>query len=305
MNKIIISAVFLYSLMALSCGTTKKAITATPPTVTEVKAEKEAQVVTEEKENTTIEKVVDATEKVAEKSTTPEQKEVKVSPEIIEEDKASAEAFNHNAWDLLLQKHVSNSGIVDYKGFKEDRAVLKAYLDELATNLPEDNWTREDKLAYWINVYNAYTVKLIIDNYPIKSIKDIKDPWGKRFFKLGSKWYNLNDVEHQILRKMNEPRIHFAIVCASISCPKLENRAFYASNLEERLTSATKAFLNDASRNNISENSLKISKIFKWFTKDFKQNNGSLATFINTYTDIEIAKNAKISYNDYNWNLNE
>jgi len=177
-------------------------------------------------------------------------------------------------------------------------------LNQLASNIPQDSWTREDKLAYWINVYNAFTVKLIIDNYPTTSIKDIKDPWSKRFFKLGNKPYSLNDVEHKILRKMDEPRIHFVIVCASVSCPKLENRAFSATNLEEQLIKATKGFLADSSRNNITQDRLKISKIFKWFTKDFKQN-GSLVDFINTYTDIDINKNAKISYNDYDWNLNE
>jgi hypothetical protein len=121
---------------------------------------------------------------------------------------------------------------------------------------------------------------------------------------LGEKWYNLDEIEHQILRKMNEPRIHFAIVCASYSCPKLQNEAFVASNLEQQLTKATKKFLNDPERNSISKDNLELSKIFKWFAKDFKRN-GSLIDFLNQYTDVKISTKARINYKDYNWDLNE
>ena len=141
-------------------------------------------------------------------------------------------------------------------------------------------------------------------HYPIKSIKDIKDPWQQRFRKLGDKWYNLDEIEHQILRKMNEPRIHFAIVCASVSCPKLKNEAFIAPRLEAQLTQATKDFLNDTTKNQVTPNNVKLSKIFKWFAKDFKTE-GSLIDFINLYAKNKIDKNAKISYLNYDWNLNE
>ena len=159
-------------------------------------------------------------------------------------------------------------------------------------------------MAYWINAYNALTVDLILRNHPIKSIKDIKDPWDQRLWKFGNKWQNLNDIEHQILRKMNEPRIHFAIVCASVSCPKLQNNAFTSSNLDAQLTAFTKEFLNDESKNKFSENRIELSKIFKWFKKDFEQN-GSLIDFLNTYSDFEISNNAKKNYTNYNWNLND
>jgi hypothetical protein len=141
-------------------------------------------------------------------------------------------------------------------------------------------------------------------HYPLKSIKDIKNPWGQRIWRIGDKLYNLEDIEHQILRKMDEPRIHFAIVCASISCPKLQNEAFQASKIDTQLTKATKEFLADTNRNNISKYSLELSKIFQWFSKDFKQN-GSLIDFLNQYADIEISDKAKIKFKDYNWNLNE
>ncbi len=216
----------------------------------------------------------------------------------------SARKEIHNLWDELLQKHVSAEGNVDYVGFKTDYKQLLKYFKVLELELPNDKWSSEDILAYWINAYNAFTIDLILRHYPVKSIKDIKDPWGQRFWKLGPKWYHLNEIEHDILRKMDEPRIHFAIVCASFSCPKLQNKAFTVEGIDQQLTDATRTFLMDPKRNNITENSLEISKIFQWFAKDFKQN-GSLIDFLNTYSDVTIANNAKKRFKDYNWDLNE
>lgn len=212
--------------------------------------------------------------------------------------------FNHNNFNELLKKHVDEKGNVNYKGFKTDWKSLKQYINQLAQNTPQSTWSKNEILAYWINAYNALTIDLILRHYPVKSIKDIKDPWKQRFWKLNQKWYNLDEIEHQILRKMNEPRIHFAIVCASVSCPKLLNKAYSANNLDEDLTLTTKAFLNDASKNEISSQHIKLSKIFKWFAKDFKTE-GSLIDFLNRYSDIKISANAKKSFKDYNWNLNE
>ena len=139
----------------------------------------------------------------------------------------------------------------------------------------------------------------------LKVLKILKNLGINVLWKFGDKWLNLNDIEHQILRKMDEPRIHFAIVCASVSCPKLQNEAFTNDNLEEQLTNATKEFLTDNSKNRLSDNSIKLSKIFKWFGKDFKTKNSSLIDFLNQYSDITISSNAKKSYLDYNWDLNE
>jgi hypothetical protein len=214
------------------------------------------------------------------------------------------EFFNHSSWNTLLKKHVSNSGNVNYKAFKINRKSLLNYIALLSENIPTNKWSKEDKLAYWMNAYNAMTIDLILRHYSIKSIKDIKNPWDQRFWKLGDKWYNLNEIEHDILRKMNEPRIHFGIVCASYSCPKLLNEAFTDSNLEEQLTQVTKDFLADSERNSISENNIQISKIFQWFAKDFKQN-GSLIDFLNQYSTIKISAKAKKTFKDYNWDLNE
>ncbi len=212
--------------------------------------------------------------------------------------------FDHKRWTKLLQQFVTEDGKVNYQKIRVNKTNLTVYIDDLTHNTPNKHWSKQEKLAYWINAYNALTVDLIIRNYPVKSIKDIKNPWKQRLWQFGDKWYNLEDIEHNILRKMDEPRIHFAIVCASYSCPKLQNTAFTASNLEEQLTNATKAFLGDTKRNEISENSLKLSKIFRWFDNDFEQN-GSVIDFLNQYTTITISKDAKISYKDYNWDLND
>src|SRR5690606_6695573 len=211
---------------------------------------------------------------------------------------------DHSQWTAILQKYVSEDGKVDYKNLKTDKASLTKYITYLSENTPKDHWPKEETLAYWINAYNALTVDLILRHYPIESIKDIKNPWKQRLWKLGNKWYSLDEIEHDILREMNEPRIHFAIVCASVSCPKLQNEAYEASKLNTQLTKATKAFLNDPTKNYISQNDLELSKIFQWFTKDFKQH-GSLIDFLNQYSDINISENAKTKYKDYNWRLNE
>ena len=211
----------------------------------------------------------------------------------------------HRSWNVLLNEHVSETGSVDYKGFNADRVKLKAYINELANNVPDDNTaSKNEKLAYWINAYNALTIDLILENYPLESIKDIKNPWEQKLWKLGGRTYNLNEIEHDILRKLNEPRIHFAIVCASVSCPKLLNEAFTASNLEEQLTNATKEFLSDSSKNEISKNEIKLSKIFKWFKKDFEQN-GSLIDFLNQYSEVKISDSVKKSFKNYDWELND
>ncbi|NRA93013.1 MAG: DUF547 domain-containing protein [Psychroserpens sp.] len=211
---------------------------------------------------------------------------------------------DHSLWNELLQDHVSDDGKVSYSGLKSDKTKLYSYVTQLQESVPESTWSKDTTLAYWINAYNAFTVDLILRNYPLESIKDVKDPWDQRLWKIGSKWYNLNDIEHQILRKLEEPRIHFAIVCASVSCPNLANFAYTESELEAQLEQVTRTFLADPSKNIISENDLQLSKIFKWFSKDFKTN-GSLIEFVNRYTEIDISETARKGYLDYNWDLNE
>lgn len=224
--------------------------------------------------------------------------------ENIIEDHKTKEDFDHSVLNELLSNHVSSTGKVDYTGFMADRKTLRSYINSLGNNMPTDSWTRESKLAYWINAYNAMTIDLILRNPGIKSIKDIKNPWSRRLWKLGTTWYNLDEIEHQILRKMNEPRIHFAIVCASVSCPKLQNKTFTALDLDNQLTKATREFLSDPTKNYLSYNKLELSKIFKWFSKDFNQDQ-TMIDFLNAYSDIEIWQKASIRYKNYDWNLND
>ncbi|MGJ8591735.1 MAG: DUF547 domain-containing protein [Aquaticitalea sp.] len=214
-----------------------------------------------------------------------------------------ATLIEHQEWNTLLQKHVSKTGEVDYIGFKNDMPALQSYLDILAKNLPKKTDTKNATLAYWINAYNVFTVKLILDNYPLKSIKDIKNPWGQKFIILENRAYSLEEIEHEILRKMDEPRIHFAINCASYSCPNLLNEAFVESKIEKQLEHTATSFINDKTKNGITKDNIEISKIFDWFSGDFK-NNGSLIDFLNRYSTVKIDANAKVKFKNYNWDLN-
>ena len=218
--------------------------------------------------------------------------------------KGNIASVDHSSWDALLQKHVDDKGNVDYAAMAADSEELNAYLKLLNENAPSENSLKNEKLAYYINLYNVATVKLIVDNYPLKSIKDLSSPWDKKWVKVGDKKYSLGQIEHKILRKMNEPRIHFAINCASYSCPKLLNKAFTTANLETLLEQATIDFINDPSRNKISEKKVQLSNIFKWYKGDFT-GNGSLIEYINRYAKNKADKKAKITYLTYDWGLNE
>jgi hypothetical protein len=213
-------------------------------------------------------------------------------------------SVSHKNWDKLLKKHVDEAGNVDYAAFKKDAGTLTNYLNYLSTKVPSDSWTKKDKLAYYINLYNAATVKLIIDHYPLNSIKDIKSPWDKKWIQLGNAQVSLGHIEHQILRKMSEPRIHFAINCASYSCPKLLNEAYTVALLEEQLEQVTKDFVRDSSRNKLSAESVQLSNIFKWYKKDF-MTKGSLIDYLNAYSKVDINTKAKVEFLKYDWRLNE
>ena len=211
---------------------------------------------------------------------------------------------NQTIWASLLEKYVDVMGNINYSGIKDDIAKLDAYLAKMAQNSPANNWTKNEKLAYYINLYNAATVKLIVDHYPVKSIKDIPNRWKKKWIKVGSETTSLNDIEHEVLRKMNEPRIHFAINCASYSCPKLLNVPFTPQSMERLLTKTAVDFVNDKTRNRFGDGFAQLSRIFKWYKGDFTEN-GKLLDYINQYLDNPIGKNSKIEYLDYDWSLNE
>jgi len=224
----------------------------------------------------------------------------------------SQKAPSHHQWDNLLKKHVNASGMVNYKGFQKDKTGFDAYIKILGDNAPQSSWSQNEQKAYWINAYNAFTVSLILQKYPVKSIKDIagniykiNTPWDIKFINIGGKKYDLNNIEHGILRKkFDDPRIHFALVCAAMSCPRLRNEAYTGAKLDAQLDDAGKGFLNDKSKNRISTDKAEISKYFTWYSGDFTKN-GNLVYFINKYSQTKINSKTKISYLDYNWSLNE
>ncbi len=220
---------------------------------------------------------------------------------------------SHAEWSALLARHVDAQGRMDYAAMRKDSARLLRYLSLLASAHPDaDTWSHPEQLAYWINAYNAFTVKLILDHYPVKSIKDVKrgipfvnSVWDIKFIQIGTKCYDLNNIEHGILRKyFDEPRIHFAINCASVSCPVLSSEAYTADHIEEQLDRAAYRFVNDPQRNILKNDHISISKIFKWFKGDFTKS-GDLRSFIQQFSEIKINRNAKIDYLDYDWRLND
>lgn len=210
----------------------------------------------------------------------------------------------HDAWNRLLGKHVSAAGKVNYKGFKADQQALDAYLQQLAANPPASTWTRADQMAYWINAYNAFTIDLIVDNYPVSSILKLDGgkTWDVKRIVLGGKKYSLNQIENEILRpEFKDARIHFALNCAARSCPPLYNKAFTAKNLERALEQRTRQFINDARFNTLSAGKASVSKIFEWYAADF----GDLKTFLNKYAGVKMDAGASIGFLEYNWELNE
>ncbi len=224
---------------------------------------------------------------------------------------SGATPIRHDQWNSLLQKHVSDAGWVDYKGFIRDSAQLNNYLELLSQNHPDPKtWTDKERLAYWINAYNAFTVKLITKHYPVESIKDIKSGipfvntvWDIKFINIQGQNYDLNNIEHGILRpKFNEARIHFAVNCASVSCPKLMNWAYSAEQLDRQLDQAAREFINDPSRNVIEKDELQLSKIFKWYGGDF---DGKIVEVVRKYANQNFSEDPKVNYLDYDWRLNE
>jgi len=215
-----------------------------------------------------------------------------------------AQNFDYKTYNEFLGNYVSGKGNVNYDKIKTNKSELDVVIKQFEKNQPNNQWSREEKLAYYINAYNIYTLKIVTDNYPLKSIKDITNVWDKEFIKSGKEKISLGDIEHKILRKMNEPRIHFAINCASFSCPNLLNEAYLPETLDKQLAKVTKSFINDKTKNTITASEIEISEIFNWFGGDFKTKKTSVIDFINKYSTVKIDKKAKIKYLNYSWSLN-
>jgi hypothetical protein len=224
-------------------------------------------------------------------------------------------AVDHAAFDRLLKKHVNAQGLVNYVGFKADAKVFNQYLTQLSTNPPAPSWSQAEQMAYWINAYNAYTIRLVLDHYPVQSIKDIgskiqiplvNTPWAAKFFSIGGEKMSLDHVEHDILRKQyNDPRVHFALVCASLSCPRLRPEAYTAARLNQQLDEQGRDFLNNPAKNQVGKTQARLSRYFDWYRSDWEQNGQSVAKWVNRYAATKMDANAPISYLDYNWSLNK
>lgn len=250
---------------------------------------------------------------------------------------ACAHAFDHGhaAWQVLLARHVKvtangNASAVDYRGLQAERAVLQRYLDELSSVSEAEyrQWTQAQRLAFLINAYNAYTIDLVLSKYPqLESIKDLgsvfQSPWKKKFFTLLGATRSLDDVEHGMIRApgtFDEPRIHFAVVCASIGCPMLRPEAYAGDRLEAQLEDGMRRFLSDRSRNRFDAASgrLQVSKIFDWYGKDFEQGHGGFSSLKATFARYadQLAATAQaqarvragdysLDFLDYDWRLND
>jgi hypothetical protein len=186
--------------------------------------------------------------------------------------------FDHSRYDLLLKVSV-REGLVDYGHLSKSSMVLDQYIKRMA--IPGQHeieaMPRNQQIAFWINSYNAITLKYILEDYPVRSVKDIKGVWDRKQLPVGGRQVTLNQIEHEILRKIfKEPRIHFALVCASISCPELGSEAFTGQDLDAQLDEAARKFLNDPTRNRIDMESgtVYLSRIFDWYGDDFVKDFG-------------------------------
>ncbi len=242
-------------------------------------------------------------------------------------------AFDHGRWNRLMATHVLpiNGGqatALDYQGMKADRQDLKQYLNALSSvsETQFNQWSQQDQLAFLINAYNAWTVELILTTWPdLTSIKDLgglfSSPWSKEFVSLLGKTRTLDDIEHGLIRgssRYNDPRIHFAVNCASIGCPALRTEAYHGSRLDQQLDEQTTLFLSDRNRNHVENATIKLSVIFKWYREDFEkgwQGFNRLEDFLLIHADElglsnAMAKKLKtgdadIEFLDYDWRLNK
>lgn len=234
-------------------------------------------------------------------------------------DVVDADTFDqsHQKFEHILKQFVED-GLVDYSGLLANRGELDEYIEDVAAvSLKHfQSWTKDQQLAFLINVYNAYTLTLILDHYPLKSIKDIggllSKPWDLKIVSLFGKVTTLNAVEHKMIRKnYDEPCIHFALVCAARGCPPLRDESYQGSKLNEQLEEQVEVFLSDRDKNSVDlENrTLYLSPIFKWYKEDFEEGSRSVAVFVSRYFQGDAARRIrtekfKIHYTDYDWSLN-
>ena len=245
-----------------------------------------------------------------------------LAPPLLAQAADAARPFDraHSVFTEVLQRRVA-AGRVDYAGLARD-GTLDRYLEDLAAVSREelDSWPEPDRIAFWINAYNAFTLRLVLDHYPVRSIRSIGFLPGSAFRKgfislkaAGPEAVSLDFIEHETLRKrFAEPRVHFALVCASRSCPPLRAEAYRGADLDRQLEEATRGFLGDVRRNRFEPraNVLHLSAIFKWFHEDFESAAGTVPAFVARYAQEPLASGARldgvdVEYESYDWSLND
>ncbi len=237
-------------------------------------------------------------------------------------DAASSASIDHGAWDRFLKanvrEHEDGVNRVAYGQVSaQDRQALEAYVQELAQT-PISGFNRNEQFAYWVNLYNALTVKIILDNYPVQTIRDIDispgffsdGPWGAQLITVENEAVSLDDIEHRILRPIwRDPRIHYAVNCASIGCPNLAKQAITAANADRFLTEGAKDFINHKRGAEVKGGKLIVSSIYDWFEADFGGNDAGVIAHLKQYAEGDLAamlaKVSSVSDDRYDWNLND
>ncbi|MFQ5928124.1 MAG: DUF547 domain-containing protein [Acidobacteriota bacterium] len=254
--------------------------------------------------------------------------------------KGKDQIFSYESYAAVLSGYVDKGGMVDYQGLKANRHKLDAFAASMKTLDPAvyESWNEQEKIALWINAYNAFTLQAIIDHYPIKasffgslrfpknSIRQISGVWDNLQFQVMGRKLTLDDIEHRILRpEFNEPRLHMALVCAALGCPPLRNEPYLGEKLDSQLDEQSRRFLSNSEkfRINRSKRRVYLSKIFQWYGRDFEETHGTTQKFsehdrsegavLNFLTDylnaadreyVETGK-YRIEYLNYDWSLNE
>lgn len=226
----------------------------------------------------------------------------------------STTAFDHSLFNILLSESVDADGWVDYQGIKNAEPRLQTYLDSIAAADP-DALGRDDRLALLINAYNAFTLKLILEHYPLRSVKDVSaaERWDAVRWNLGGRTVSLGQIEHELIRPhFVEPRIHFALVCAAVGCPPLRNEAYTGARLEEQLSQQT-TYVHEHDtwfQYRSGGRQLKLTQLYSWYGNDFVQSAGSVLEFVAQHSpvlrrDIERGHVPTVEWLDYDWTLND
>ena len=219
-------------------------------------------------------------------------------------------AFNHDLYANILDEYL-DQGKVNYQSLRQDPKNLNRYLRkiEALSSKSLEIMSRDEQMAFYLNLYNAFTLKAIIEHYPVKSIKNISGVWDKLEFPVAGSNLTLNQIEYQILRKQfKEPRVHFALVCASTSCPELRSQPFSGKNLDQALDEEASKFINDKTKVRLDKEKgiLYVSSIFKWFREDFGDVEEFIAGYLPREDKLFILENKpKIRYLRYDWSLND